>query len=117
MLNRKGQNIAEYSILIALVIAAAVAMQTYVKRGIQGRVVDAVDFAGPDVTIEGETLSFTTKQYEPYYLDSAADVTSTRSYRETIAERGDISRTAVSEDTRRKRGAWEEQIYKGETAR
>jgi len=45
MLKRKGQNIAEYSILIALVIAAAVAMQTYIRRGVQGRMADAVDHA------------------------------------------------------------------------
>ena len=40
MLNKKGQNTAEYAILIALVIAAAVGMQTYVKRGLQARVHD-----------------------------------------------------------------------------
>ena len=35
--NKKGQNIAEYAILIALVIAAAIGIQTYVKRGLQAR--------------------------------------------------------------------------------
>ena len=44
MKKRKGQNIAEYSILITLIIIAAVGMQTYVKRGLSGRVKDAVDF-------------------------------------------------------------------------
>ena len=43
MLNKKGQNTAEYAILIALVIAAAVGMQTYVKRGWQGRMKDTSD--------------------------------------------------------------------------
>ena len=41
--NKKGQNTAEYAILIALIIAAAVAMQTYVKRGVQGGVKDGSD--------------------------------------------------------------------------
>lgn len=40
MLNKKGQNTAEYAILIALIIAAAIGMQTYVKRGLQSRLHD-----------------------------------------------------------------------------
>ena len=40
---RKGQSTAEYAIVIGLVIAAAVAMQVYVKRGIQGKVKDLTD--------------------------------------------------------------------------
>ncbi|MBN2097045.1 MAG: hypothetical protein JW714_01050 [Candidatus Omnitrophica bacterium] len=43
LLNRKGQSTAEHAIVIALVIAAALAMQTYVKRGMQGRVASASD--------------------------------------------------------------------------
>lgn len=66
MLNKKGQNTAEYAILIALVIGAAIAMQTYVKRGIQGRVKDEV----VDMATQTSELG-TTKQYEPYYLDSS----------------------------------------------
>lgn len=63
---RRGQSTAEYAIVIGLVIAAAVAMQVYVKRGIQGKVKDAVDFSKTDVT-SGVTIG-ATGQYEPYYL-------------------------------------------------
>ena len=45
-LKRKGQSTAEYAIVIGLVIAAAVAMQVYVKRGLQGKMKDAVDDNG-----------------------------------------------------------------------
>lgn len=62
ILNRKGQNTAEYAILIALVIAAAVAMQTYVKRSVQGGVKYTVDKLRSSETASG--------QYEPYYLES-----------------------------------------------
>jgi len=64
--NNKGQNTAEYAILIGLVVAAAIAMQTYVKRGVQGRFADEVD----DMAAQTSELG-TTKQYEPYYLDSS----------------------------------------------
>jgi len=107
MLNRKGQNIAEYSILIALVIAAAVAMQTYVKRGLQGRIADAVDHAPEADLGDAGTINFTTKQYEPYYIDSSGTVVSDRSYTENLGARGEITRTDVSETTRREAGAYE----------
>lgn len=71
----KGQNTAEYAILIALVIGAAVAMQTYLKRGLQGGIKYAVDKAGSD-----KTGAIT--QYEPYYLESSYDTTA-REYKDT----------------------------------
>jgi hypothetical protein len=71
--NKKPQNTAEYAILIALVIAAAMAIQTYVKRGLQAKVRDAVISYtdNPDIATLG-----TTGQYEPYYLQS--DFTTTQ---------------------------------------
>jgi hypothetical protein len=76
MLRRKkiGQSTAEYAIVIGLVIAAAVAMQVYVKRGIQGKIKGAVDYK-PDAM-------FTTNQYEPEYASSNMD--STRTSTESI---------------------------------
>ena len=66
--NKKGQSTAEYAILIGLVIAAAIVMQTYVKRSMQGGVKFAVDKLK-----DGDTG---TGQYEPYYLES--DYTTTQ---------------------------------------
>ncbi|MFA5357040.1 MAG: hypothetical protein WC301_06560 [Candidatus Omnitrophota bacterium] len=105
MFNRKGQNIAEYSILIALVIAAAVAMQVYVKRGLQGRVADAVDHA-PDVNLAGEeidagTIQFTTKQYEPYYVDTDLTRGTEREVAETGSARGGVAKTITKDEQTR----------------
>lgn len=71
--NRRAQSTAEYAILIGLVVAAAITIQTYVKRGIQGRVKDAGDdfytqFTG---STDWATISTTaantiaSKQFEP----------------------------------------------------
>ena len=68
MLKRKGQNTVEYAILFALVIAAAIAMQTYVKRSFQGGVKFTVDKLRKDDA--GNT------QYEPYYLEHAYTIAS-----------------------------------------
>ena len=36
--NRKAQNTAEYALLIALVVAGVIAMQTYAQRALQARI-------------------------------------------------------------------------------
>lgn len=69
MLNKNGQNTAEYAILIALVLGAAIAMQTYVKRGWQGGVKFAVD------KLKKDDAATSTAQYEPYYLESSYTTT------------------------------------------
>lgn len=73
MLNKKGQNTAEYAIVITLVIGVAIAMQTYVKRGIQARVKDEV----VDLATQTSDLG-TTQQYEPNYLDSEMTITTAK---------------------------------------
>lgn len=61
--NRKAQNTAEYALLISLVVAGIIAMQTYAQRALQGRIRDASQF----LTDKTNTLG-TTAQYEPDYL-------------------------------------------------
>jgi len=99
MLNKKGQNTAEYAILIALIIAAAVGMQTYVKRGLQGRVHEAVRNTGTPGDVGGTTLNFSGNQYEPYYTESDTKVRSERTAQETLGNRGAITRANVQEAT------------------
>lgn len=100
MLNKKGQNTAEYAILIALIIAAAIGMQTYVKRGLQGRVKDVVDHTGTSQEVGGATLSFSGDQYEPYYAESDTKVKSEKTAEETVGKRGEITRSSVKEETK-----------------
>lgn len=116
MLRRKGQNIAEYVILVAIIIAAAAAMQVYIRRGIQGRMADAVDFA-PEAEVLWTTntsnstnmLKFNTRQYEPYYAESEANVTSNMDYRDTLSARGGVQRDALNQTTVRRAGSYEVQ--------
>jgi len=63
--NRKAQNTAEYALLIALVVAGVIAMQTYAQRAMQARIHDASQY------METQTSNIgTSTQYEPYYLNS-----------------------------------------------
>ena len=61
--NKKAQNTAEYALLIALVVAGVIAMQTYAQRALQARMRDA------SLKMAEKTSDIgTTNQYEPYYL-------------------------------------------------
>ena len=61
--NKKAQQTAEYALLISLVVAAVIAMQTYAQRAIQGRIRDAASYMVDKTSAIGKT-----NQYEPYYL-------------------------------------------------
>lgn len=61
-LHKKGQSTLEYGIIIAVVVAALIAMQTYLKRGVQGRLKQASDDIG--------------EQYSPGYTTGTAEVLS-----------------------------------------
>ncbi len=73
--NDRGQNTAEYALLIALVVAGVIAMQTYAQRSLQARMHDAAGYLATQTSTIGSNT-----QYEPYYLKS--DYTSTRSAEE-----------------------------------
>ncbi|MBM3246501.1 MAG: hypothetical protein FJZ13_04155 [Candidatus Omnitrophica bacterium] len=98
-LGKKAQTTAEYAILFALVVGAVVAMQIYVKRGIQGRVRDVVDHTGSGGEVAGQTLEFTASQYEPYYTQSTASTTQSSTSTEQMTAGGGTSRDATSDVT------------------
>lgn len=93
--NKNGQNTAEYALLLGLVVAAAIAMQTYVKRNLQGGLKYAVDKG----LIQNDTA---TRQYEPYYLQSDFQTTVGASRDiEQSKEGGEVDRTFGSKQTTR----------------
>ena len=73
--NKKAQNTAEYALLISLVVAAIIAMQTFAQRALQGRIRDAA--AG--YMVQQTNGLGATSQYEPYYLTSNDTVSSSMS--------------------------------------
>ncbi|MBN3038970.1 MAG: hypothetical protein JW869_06115 [Candidatus Omnitrophica bacterium] len=69
--NRRAQSTGEYALVFAIILGAIVAMQTYVKRGVQGRVKAGTDYMARETTTLGDVT-----QYDPYYYES--DYTSSR---------------------------------------
>ncbi len=56
MFRKRGQSTLEYAVLIVVIIAALIAMQVYLKRGLQGRLRESSDQIG-DQFSPGYTVS------------------------------------------------------------
>lgn len=101
LLHKRGaQSTAEYVIVLGLVVGAVIAMQTYVKRGLQGRIKNAVDNTYTDSTGGEYMVNFTSEQYEPYYLQSDFANTSSSDESVTGAIGGAETRTSSDANTR-----------------
>ena len=101
--NRKSraQSTAEYAILIGLVIAAAVAMQVYVKRTIQGRMRGGVHYLANYTASENTELGLgNSTQYEPYYFASSFNVTRSQDAQQNLTYGGVYNAIDVSTTSR-----------------
>ena len=64
----KAQSLAEYAVLVALIVAALAGINVYLKRGLQARYKTLVDAAAIVTKSTGEKVGIS--QYEPYYAQS-----------------------------------------------
>lgn len=101
--NKKGQNTAEYAVLIGLVVAVLLTMQTYVKRGIQGKMKSVSD----DFTTE---MKATDKQFEPGYLSSQSTQESS-DYEKSTTETGGAVTREVEKKTKQAVGDYQKVTY------
>ena len=79
-----GQNIAEYSVGLAVVVLAIVAMTVYIKRGLSGRYATVVNAV---------TKKANSTQYEPYYENTTYDLDYGRKDTQVISRNGERSGT------------------------
>ena len=95
--NKKAQNTAEYALLIALVVAGVIAMQTYAQRALQARIHDvSLYMANADGGVAGIGNS---TQYEPYYMATDYNMTDTSTQNKRLGQ-GLIGQDSVSNRTR-----------------
>lgn len=105
--NKKAQNTAEYALLIALVVAGVIAMQTYAQRALQARVRDA------SLTLQSQTSELgSAVQYEPYYLSSSYTVDRQSNENKIYGARSDKSGyVAINADNDRSRTGAQNNTY------
>ena len=95
MLKRRGQSLLEYAVLIVIILGVLVAMQNYIKRGMQGRWKTSVDDFGD--------------QYDPRYANSLMRhtvETNSDTYISTVPDLGGYytNRVDISNSIETKRG-------------
>ena len=99
----RAQSLGEYTVCLAGIILAALAMQVYVKRGLQGRYIDVAEHAARQLSDSGKT------QYEPYYRNEVFTNENNTNIDEAIQPRGIIRKT-INQDTTTRSGTSIEQI-------
>ena len=62
LLNKKAQSTLEYAILVAVVVGALLAVQVYMKRGVQGRLRSSTDNIGDQYSAGNVTSKFVTTE-------------------------------------------------------
>lgn len=108
MKNKKAQNTAEYAILISLVVAGIIAMQTYAQRALQARVRDAASYMKNQTSVIGSAV-----QYEPYYLDTQYTVN--RDSTDTEVLNNVTSAKYVDDGRIRAGGGYQQSLYNNVT--
>ncbi len=110
-LNKKGQSIMEYAVLISLVIAALTGMQLYVRRGLQARIKDASDNlpnyvqTGKAGLLSGTIFKEGHTQYEPYYRGASETESTTVSGTEQYVSDDDGGKRQLTGQTRKITGS------------
>lgn len=105
-LSPKGQSLTEYALIFSVVLAALIAMQTYVKRGLQGRYREATDtvVSGLRQATGNSTLPL---QYEPYYRESEISATSNRNKVEQV-NLGGSKKTTIDNTSTKEPGSYQQ---------
>jgi len=95
---RRAQSVAEYSVCLALVLAALLGMQFYVKRGLQGRYKEVIDHTAKQAA-SAAGLATSPKQYEPYYVQDQFTVGQYQTTNEAISYEGQTNRDFLKDST------------------
>ena len=61
-MNRKGQSVLEYAIILSVVVAGVVAMNIYMKRASEGKLWESADRIGEQYSADNTTYTRTTNQ-------------------------------------------------------
>jgi len=100
----RAQSVAEYSVCLALVLAAVLGMQLYVKRGLQGRYKELVDHAAKQASSVAQ-LTTNPKQYEPYYVQDQFTVSQSKITNESTNYEGQTTRDFLEDKVAIEKGS------------
>jgi len=74
---KKAQSTLEYGVVIAVVVAGLLAIQIYMKRGVQGKLRKAADDIGEQFDAKNTSYTYTTKRTGTTVEETNAGITTT----------------------------------------
>ncbi len=121
-MKRKGQSTLEYAVIIAVVVGALVAMQHYMKRGVEGKLRESTDNIGEQYSAGNMTSKYTTTQIgstkakETFGLDSSGNFDQGLSYYKVTQAATQTKRSATGTDAEKvTKKLSEETVWGGKT--
>lgn len=94
-LNKRGQATLEYGILIAIVVAALLSIQIYMKRGVQGRLRSASDDIGEQFDAKKTSYTYTTGRTGKVVEEVTAGVSSTFAGKDSKGDKEVVKRAGT----------------------
>ncbi len=107
--NKKAQQTAEYALLISLVVAAVVAMQTYAQRALQARIRSASNYMATQMSDHGFNDDGQL-QYQPYYLQKEYNVETSDDTKVLYSAQAGFGENRAT-DTLRRAGGYSTETY------
>ena len=100
----RGQTAVEYAVLLAVLVAALLAMQIYMKRGVSGRLREAADSIGeqyaPRNTTGNFTLTLSSKTKTESFLERGRVVDPSQGTKADVV----VTKTTIESDTTNRTG-------------
>lgn len=75
--DKKAQSTLEYAIVLAVVVGALIAMQIYMKRGVEGRLRSSTDDIGEQFDPHKTSFNFTTTRNSTAVENTTGGITTT----------------------------------------
>jgi Flp pilus assembly pilin Flp len=95
--NKKGQNTLEYALIIAAVIAALLAINAYMKKGMQGRLKQSTDQIGKQFDASGDYTSAWKSESSGTTTTEEVRDTSSGSTTSTVAQGERVAKSETEE--------------------
>lgn len=97
-MNRKGQSTLEYAVILTVVLAALLTIQSFVKRGVEGKLRSSTDSVGEQYSAGNMTSKYTTTQTEDMQTKEEFGVAGKGISRYEITKAAEVDRTATGGD-------------------
>lgn len=97
-MRNRGQSTLEYAVIIVVILAALLAIQAYIKRGVQGKLRSSADSIGEQYSAGKTTSTYTTEQTESMVTKETFGVEAKGVTKSEITTPAEVKRSATGDN-------------------